>query len=40
MMPSDNYRSQMFNWNNTESQRKLMIEEKCLNNFVITKSNI
>ena len=39
MMPSEKYRREMFNWKKRESQIKLMLEEDCPNNFIITKQN-
>ena len=35
MKSSENYKNKMKKWNNTKSQKKLMIKEKCLNNFSI-----
>ena len=35
MKPSDIYVDQMFNWRNTQSQLKLMIEDKCPYDFVL-----
>ena len=40
MYPSENYKSEMFEWRKDENQLKLMIEEKCSNNFTIIKPNI
>ena len=37
MKPSDIYVDQMFNWRNSQSQLKLMIEEKCPYDFVLKK---
>ena len=39
MKPSDIYLNQMFRWRKTQSQLKLMIEEKCPYDFVLTKPN-
>jgi hypothetical protein len=40
MEPSPHYNQTMFNWKNNKKQRKLMIIEKCINNFTkINKSN-
>ena len=39
MKPSDIYINKMFNWRKSKSQLKLMIEDKCTYDFVITKSN-
>ena len=39
MMPSENYRKEMYYWEKSESQIKLMLEEKCPNNFIITMQN-
>ena len=40
MMPSENYIKEMFHWENSESQVKLMLEEKCPYDFTITKPNL
>ena len=37
MNPSNYYRSYMYNWRIAPRQLKLMIREKCINNFVIIK---
>ena len=39
MKPSDIYADKMFNWKNSESQLKLMLEENCPYDFVLTKPN-
>ena len=39
MKPSDVYADQMFIWLNNENQLKLMIEETCPYDFVLTKPN-
>ena len=39
MKPSDIYANQMFRWRATPSQLKLMIEDKCTYDFVLTKPN-
>ena len=39
MKPSDIYADQMYNWRASESQLKLMIEDKCPYDFVLTKPN-
>ena len=39
MKPSDIYINKMFRWEATKSQLKLMIEDKCPNDFVLTKPN-
>ena len=39
MKPSDIYADQMYYWRNTQSQLKLMIEDKCPYDFVLTKTN-
>ena len=39
MKPSDIYANQMFRWRATQSQLKLMIEDKCTYDFVLTKPN-
>jgi hypothetical protein len=38
--PSDIYLSKMFAWKKTPEQLKLMLEDNCPNDFVITKPNI
>ena len=40
MKPSDIYINKIFNWRKSKSQLKLMIEDKCTYDFVITKPNI
>lgn len=40
MKPSNLYMSKMFIWKKTPEQLKLMLEDKCPYNFVVTKSNI
>ena len=40
MKPSDIYISKMFKWEKSPEQIKLMLEEKCPNDFQITKTNI
>ena len=37
MKPSENYLRKMYNWKNTDEQRRLLFEEKCINDFNITK---
>ncbi len=37
MKPSENYLRKMYNWKNTDDQRRLLFEEKCINDFNITK---
>ena len=37
MIPSSNYKSKMYFWKNTKSQRKLMLKEKCINSFNIIR---
>ena len=39
MKPSETYVDKMFNWKNSESQLKLMLEDNCPYDFVITKPN-
>jgi len=39
MKPSDIYADKMYNWRASESQLKLMIEDKCPYDFVLTKPN-
>ena len=40
MKPSENYISEMFHWEKSESQLELMLEDNCTNNFNITKINL
>ena len=40
MKPSENYKNEMFVWSNDPKKFKLMIEEKCINNFTIIEPNI
>lgn len=40
MKPSEKYNSKMFSWKKTPEQIKLMLEEDCPYDFVITKINI
>ena len=40
MKPSINYKNEMFVWSNDPKKFKLMIEEKCINNFTIIEPNI
>ena len=35
MEPSSNYNKTMLNWKNNKKQRKLMMIEKCINNFTL-----
>ena len=37
MKPSENYKNEMFVWSNDSQKFRLMIEEKCTNNFAIIK---
>ena len=37
MKPSENYKNEMFSWENNEKQLKLMIQEKCYHNFSLVK---
>ena len=39
MKPSDAYVDKMFVWSNKKSQLKLMIEDTCPYDFVLTKPN-
>ena len=39
MKPSDIYAKKMFKWRKSSSQLKLMLEDKCPYNFVLTKPN-
>ena len=39
MKPSDIYADQMYIWTKSESQLKLMIEDSCPYDFVLTKHN-
>ena len=38
MKPSENYFRRMYRWENTEEQRKLLLEENCPNDFIKTKN--
>ena len=40
MKPSDIYINKMFKWEKTPEQIRLMLEDKCPNEFIITKPNI
>ena len=40
MKSSDIYANEMFIWKNSENQRKLMLEDTCPYDFVLTKPNI
>ena len=40
MKPSDKYINKMFKWINSKEQHKLMLEDECPHDFVITKINI
>ena len=40
MRPSDKYKSEMFSWKISSEQIKLMIDDKCPYDFVVTKPNI
>lgn len=40
MKPSDIYASEMFFWKRSPEQIKLMLEDKCPNDFIITQPNI
>ena len=40
MKPSFVYASKMFFWQKTHAQIKLMLEDDCPNDFIITKTNI
>ncbi len=37
MEPSQNYKNKMYKWKNNNMQRKLMIKEKCINSFMISR---
>ena len=37
MEASSNYKSKMYIWKNSKIQRKLMIKEKCINSFMISR---
>ena len=37
MEPSLSYKNKMFNWKHSKSQLKLMIKDKCINEFSIIK---
>ena len=36
MKPSENYFRNMYNWRNLDKQRKMMIEENCINDLIKT----
>lgn len=38
MEPSSNYKEKMYRWKNNKIQRKLMIKEKCINDFTISRN--
>ena len=38
MEPSSNYKNKMFSWKNNKMQRKLMMKEKCINDFIISRN--
>ena len=38
MKPSENYFRRMYKWENTEEQRKLLLDENCPNDFIKTKN--
>ena len=38
MEPSMNYKNKMYYWKNNRIQKKLMIKEKCINNFMISRN--
>ena len=40
MKPSEKYKNEMFVWTKDENKLKLMIEEKCIYNFIIIDPNI
>lgn len=40
MKPSEVYATKMFEWRGNSEQKKLMLEDKCPNEFVLTKQNI
>lgn len=40
MKPSENYKNEFFTWKKTPEQLKLMIEEQCINNFIIINPNV
>ncbi len=37
MKPSENYKNEMFSWENDKNQLKLMVQEKCYHNFSLLK---
>jgi len=37
MKPSENYFRKMYRWKNSEEQRKLLIEENCINELIKTR---
>ena len=38
MKPSENYFRNMYNWRNLDKQRKMMIEENCINDLIKIKT--
>ena len=40
MLPSNHYRSEMFSWRMNKNQLQLMIEEKCVSDFIKIEPNI
>lgn len=40
MKPSEKYKNEMFAWRKNPQQMKLMIDEKCFNNFFVVKPNL
>ena len=40
MEPSETYKNEMIIWENSKSQRKIMLYDKCPNNFITVKPNI
>ena len=40
MKPSITYKNEMYILTNDQNQYKLMIEEKCINDFIVTEPNI
>ena len=40
MKPSETYKNEMIIWENSKSQRKIMLYDTCPNNFITVKPNI
>ena len=40
MKPSEKYKNEMFVWSKDPYKYRLMIEERCINNFTIIEPNV